>query len=306
MSERAPQSESREVSRLLVEKRCEVYSRVAALIMELEEALDEDDGLRTRHLLADVRRCLRSALAFLTADVYAQLERLEELAAGLPEAEGEVPSHLAQELTDRVQLLHVELARSLQLPRLQDLEEIVGLPLRLKRRRAEEARQLEARTRQREVEDRCWQLEAEARELIRAKQYGKAVKSLRRAVRIDPNRAVLRNDLGVVLSLQDKADEAVAEYRAAVSLNERFPAQRTDEWTTSYYNLGVSLRKRSQEQLLRGDVERCAASLAEAQEAFREYTRLSATGPKVQEAHEVIGQISAQLAGFGAHEPGRG
>ena len=53
------------VSRLLIEKRCEVYSTVAALLMDVEEALDNDDGLRTRYLLKDVRRSLRSALAFL-------------------------------------------------------------------------------------------------------------------------------------------------------------------------------------------------------------------------------------------------
>ena len=90
-----------------------------------------------------------------------------------------------------------------------------------------------------------------------------------------------------------------------MALNERFPDQRTDEWTTSYYNLGIALRKRAQELLLGGDADRCAAHLAEAREAFREYTRLSATGPKVQEAREVIGHISAQLAGFEARETGR-
>ena len=39
--------------RLLMEKRCEVYTRSAGLVMEVEEALDSEDTERARGLLDD-------------------------------------------------------------------------------------------------------------------------------------------------------------------------------------------------------------------------------------------------------------
>jgi tetratricopeptide (TPR) repeat protein len=278
-----------------MEKRCDVYSQVAALVMEVEEALDEDDGLRTRYLLQDVRRCLRRALAFLTDEVYQELARLEAIASCLPAGEGPIPPEHRGELQDRLQLLHVKLARSLKLPYLQDLEQIMGLPARLKLRLREEERERETRLRQREIEERCWDHESEARALLKQKHYPKAIKSLRKAVRLDPSRAVFHNDLGVVFSLQNKNTDAVQEYRMAVSLNERYPEQRTEEWTTSYYNLGIALRKVAQQDLARNQIDEFKNHLCEAREAFKEYTRLSATGPKVQDARRVIEQISAQI-----------
>ena len=293
MPERVPHSvgAAENVSRLLIEKRCEVYSTVAALLMDVEEALDNDDGLRTRYLLKDVRRSLRSALAFLTDEVYTELEHLEALTELLPTGEGAVPSAVSGELADRLQLLHVKLARSLTLPHLQDLEQIMRLPARLKHKLLEEERELGAAERRRQIDEQCWRFESEARELLARKLYGKAIKSLRKAVRLDPTRAVLHNDLGVVLSLQSKGDEAVGEYRAAVSLNERYPDRRTDEWTTSYYNLGIALRKVAHE----GGGEQHTSRLEEAREAFREYTRLNATGSKVQEARTVVEQITVEI-----------
>lgn len=322
------------VSRLLVEKRCEVYSRVATLIMGLEEALDEDDALRARFLLQDVRRTLRSALAFLTDEVHAEIERLEEIQDSLPEAEGPIPARTRAELGDRLQLLHVRMARALHLPRLQDMEQIVGLAPRLKQRLEQESRELEAKGRRRALDEQCWQHESEARDLIRKKIYPKAIKSLRRAIKLDPTRAVLHNDLGVVYSLLRRPLEAVGEYRQAVSLNERHPGQRTEEWTTSYYNLGVALRKAAQEAVQRGDLGSLAPQpsqmvanaegevaflgvdaarrdgqmlgsgaipmLAEARAAFEEYTRLNATGPKVADAREIAAQITHQISGLTA------
>ena len=98
------------LGQLLLERRCEVYTRAAGLIMDLEEALDVDDGLRARFLLHDLRRCLRSALAFLTAEVFRELERLEAFSDVLPSDEGPVPSGARSELADRIQILHVKLA----------------------------------------------------------------------------------------------------------------------------------------------------------------------------------------------------
>lgn len=288
-----------QVSRILIEKRCEIYSQVAALLMDLDEAVDEDDGVRARYLLQDVRRTLRTALAFLTAEVYGELERFEALMDLLPTREGAgLPSDAAAELHDRAQLLHVKLARSLTLPALQDLEQIVGLPQRLKLRLNEESRGLEVQARRRQLEGECWQYEAAARDEIGKKNYGGAIKSLRQAIKLDPERAVFRNDLGVVLSLVGKHEEAVREYRAAVELNERHQDRRTEEWTTSYYNLGSALRKRSQELFERGDGTGAADLLRQAREAFEEYTRLSAAGPKVHDARGLVERLSQQLSGL--------
>lgn len=290
-----------QVSRILIEKRCEIYSQVAALLMDLDEAVDEDDGVRARYLLQDVRRTLRTALAFLTADVYGELERFEALMDLLPTREGAgLPSEAAAELHDRAQLLHVKLARSLTLPALQDLEQIVGLPQRLKLRLNEESRGIEVQAKRRQLEGECWQYEAAAREEIGKKNYTRAIKSLRQAIKLDPERAVFRNDLGVVLSLVGKHEDAVREYRAAVELNERHADRRTEEWMTSYYNLGSALRKRSQELFERGDATGAADLLRQAREAFEEYTRLSAAGPKVHDARGLVEKLSQQLSDLAA------
>lgn len=286
-----------QVSRILIEKRCEVYSQVAALLMDLDEAVEEDDGVRARYLLQDVRRTLRTALAFLTDEVYSELERVEALMQLLPTREGSgIPAEAADELADRVQLLHVKLARSLKLPTLQDLEQIVGIERRLKQRLTEDHRGLEARVKRRKLEDECWTHEAAAREEIGKKNYARAIKSLKQAIGLDPERPVFRNDLGVVLSLVGKHDEAIVEYRAAVELNERHPDRRTEEWTTSYYNLGIALRKRAQELLERRDEAGALDLLKQARAAFEEYTRLSAAGPKVHDARNVMERLCEQVA----------
>lgn len=286
-----------QVSRLLIEKRCEVYTQVAALLMDLEEAVQDDDGVRARYLLQDVRRTLRTALAFLTDEVYGELERLEALMELLPTREGAgIPAQAADELQDRIQLLHVKLARSLKLPTLQDLEQIIGLPQRLKQRLEEEQRGLEARARRRQLEEECWRYEAAAREEIGRKHYARAIKSLRQAIKLDPERPVFHNDLGVVLSLLGKTDEAIAEYRLAVELNERQPDRRTEEWTTSYYNLGMALRKRAGELLERRDEAGGLDLLRQARAAFEEYTRLNAAGAKVNEARTAAERIGEQVA----------
>lgn len=296
MSERSPNPTRRadHVGQLLVEKRCEIYSRVAALVMDLEEAMDHDDGLRARYLLQDVRRTLRSALAFLTAEVYQELGRLEALCELLPAREGPIPAQAQVDLADRLQLLHVKLARSLKLPHLQDMEQIIALPARLKHKLVEEERSAEAEQRRREVEEQCWAHENDARDLIRKKSYSKAIKSLKKAIRLDATRAVFHNDLGVVFSLLGRNDDAVVAYRTAVSLNERFPGSRTDEWTTSYYNLGIALRKAAQAS---GSAQ---PLLQEAQLAFQEYVRLNATGPKVSDARSILRQIADQVQALAA------
>lgn len=296
MPERIRPTEAEPVSRVLVERRCDVYAKAAALIMDLEEALLDDDGQRARFVLQDLRRCLRGALAFLSSDVFHELERLESLGDGLPSrAGGSVPGDVADELADAVQLLHVKLARVLTQPDLEPLEQIVGLPSRLKHKLVAEDRAFDVRSRRQALEAQCFELESEARELIGRKEYGKAVKSLKRAIRLDAERPVLHNDLGVVLSLVGRNREAIEAYRTAVSLNEQCPERRTDEWTTSYYNLGIALRKVALEQIRAARHEVALDGLRQAQAAFEEFTRLNVSGSKVEEAARVVQQVSAQI-----------
>lgn len=276
--------------RLLMEKRCEVYNKTAGLLMEVEEALDHEDADRARILLDDVRKALRSSLAFLTDEVYEELEHVEAL-AGLANQALPANSSNGEELRDALTLLHVKLARSLRLPG-QDLADIVGLPPRLKRKLEESQKKLEEDKKRRDLEEQSWNFEAVARELIGAKQYKKAVKHLKQAIRLDPERAVFHNDLGVVYGLLGLHEEAAAEYRIAVQLNEKIAARRTDEWTTSYYNLGLALRKLAAEHDAPGQEPKALALVRDAKTALDEYVKVTPGGPKLGIARKTSQQLA--------------
>jgi tetratricopeptide (TPR) repeat protein len=279
--------------RLLMEKRCEVYNKTAGLLMEVEEALDGEDAERGRLLLDDVRKALRGSLAFLTDEVYEELEHVEALAGLANQAApaGSGATAHQEELRDSLTLLHVKLARSLRLPG-QDLADIVGLPARLKRKLEESQKKLEADKKRRDLEEQSWNFEAVARELIGAKQYKKAVKHLKQAIRLDPERAVFHNDLGVVYGLLGLHEEAAAEYRSAVQLNEKHSARRTDEWTTSYYNLGIALRKLACEHEAPGQEGKALTFVNEAKAALDEYVKVTPGGPKLGIARKASQQLA--------------
>jgi tetratricopeptide (TPR) repeat protein len=296
-------SRDRSMSQLLLERRCEVYTRSAGLIMDLEEALHANDGLRARYQLHDLRRCLRSALAFLTEEVYRELERLEAFADVLPSSEGPIPAGAHDELADRLQILHVKLARSLSLPTLQDLEEIVDLPARLRSKMVTETRVHDETTRQRGRDQRCLVHEAEARAHIATKSYARAAKCLRKAIRIDGRRAVFHNDLGVVLSLMNRYEEAISEYRTAIELNEAHATGRTPEWSTTYYNLGVACRKLALEGFRSSQIQAGLSQLSHAADAFERYTQLNATGAKVEEARMILAELRDRLRSTQVPEP---
>ncbi|HZU97510.1 MAG TPA: tetratricopeptide repeat protein [Planctomycetota bacterium] len=276
--------------RLLMEKRCEVYNKTAGLLMEVEEALDQEDLERGRLLLDDVRKALRGSLAFLTDEVYEELEHLESL-AGLANQAMPAGSTSNEDLRDALTLLHVKLARSLRLPG-QDLADIVGLPPRLKRKLEESQKKLEEGKKRRDLEEQTWNYEAVARELIGAKQYKKAVKHLKQAIRLDPDRAVFHNDLGVVYGLLGLHEEAASEYRKAVELNEKHADRRTDEWTTSYHNLGIALRKLAAEYDAPGQESKALAIVREAKAALDEYVKVTPGGPKVAIARKASTQLA--------------
>ncbi len=90
-----------------------------------------------------------------------------------------------------------------------------------------------------------------ARRLLARRELGAAEKAYRRAIERRPDEAILHNELGDVLAVQNRFDEAVAEYREALRLNPR----DDDAW----HDLGVSLealqRRREAREALNRAVE---------------------------------------------------
>lgn len=285
------------VGRVLVEKRFELYSRAAAVLLELEEVssgVGPDDGRRALLLLTDLRKVLRGGLALLTAEVHRELVHLEEMSDAWSDDASRAGAPDPQELRDRLALLHVTLARMLGSAALEPLETVVGLPPRLLQRLEAGRRDQDALARARGLEEECLRHEHEARDLVGRQQYARAARSLRKGLEIDPERAVFHNDLGVILSLMGRQDEAVDSYRRAVALNQRRPERRTDEWATTYYNLGTALRKSAAEALQRGERELARERLVEARASLTEFARL-VSGPKAEDARRAVDQVTGQI-----------
>lgn len=302
------QGSLRPLNAVVFERRCAIYTQAANLISDFEDLFRDDalrdDALRRNPggvvaLVTELRRTLRGNLAFLDGEVVRELERLEAVLAALGLGAGSKdPTQLA-ELQDRVAILHLRLAALLQSQRgLAGFSEIRELDPRLEQRLRDEARLDEVQARAQALGEECSTLETEARTHIASEEFAKAARALRRAIRIDPRRAVLRNDLGVVLSLLGKTQEAAAEYRAAIALNEQEPSRRTEEWATSYYNLGVALRKLAQVTFRGGQVERGRDTLRNAGEAFHAFRQLQAPGTahaRVGEAEQALAEIERRL-----------
>lgn len=287
----------RHLNAVVYERRCALYGAAAALIVDHEAPTHESAAA----LIAGLRRTLRAGLAFLDEPCVRELERLEALRAQLG-AEGPLSTQLQVEVRDRVALLHLQLARLLQSSQgLADFTQIARLDPRLEQRLADESRAEQMSAQARAIEEECHALEAEARAQIASEEFTKASRALRRAIRLDPRRAVLHNDLGVVLSLIGKTEEAVAEYRAAIALNEQEPKRRTEEWTTSYYNLGVALRKLAQVSFRSGSVDEGRDHLDAAAESFAAFCELSQAEsavpnpPRLAEARAALSEIRRRL-----------
>jgi len=101
-----------------------------------------------------------------------------------------------------------------------------------------------------------------ARRLLAKHDLSAAERAYRRALERDPEAAALHNELGDVLAVGNRFDEAVAEYREAVRLDPR----DDDAW----HDLGVSLMARQRRREAREALERAAQLTA------REELRLSA------------------------------
>lgn len=278
--------------RLLIERRATIYSKVAALMIDIEGALEADDWERARYHLEDLRRALRTSLAFLTDEVYEELECIEAV-CGLSggQLSHEAPRQ-SSELIDHLAMLHVKLSRSLKVPDFQDLEDIIGLDMRLKRKLKRSRKDLAHKKEERAVEEQAWDLEAQAREFIANKQPKKAVKSLQKAIQLDPHKAVFRNDLGYVYGVLGLLEKSAAEYREAVRLNEDHPERRTEEWATSYFNLGIALRKLANRSYNDQQDEKALVYSREAVRFFEKYLQVMPTGAKVSFTRSAIVALS--------------
>jgi tetratricopeptide (TPR) repeat protein len=285
-----------ETRRVLVERRCDLYVRVAGHLLDIEDALDRDDPERARFAFEEARRALRSSLAFVNEEVVRALEQAEVvlLPSGPGSKEPALPGTLEEEARDRVQVLHVRLARMLALPGA-DVAKLLGGGERLERKLAEDEAAVVEKARRREVEEKLKTDERIARELIGQKQFKKALRHLKRAVRLDPERAVLRNDLGVVYGLLGCHEQAVEEYRAAVALNEKHADRRTDEWTTSYRNLGIALLKLAAEEEEGGELGRALLHTGEAKAAFTSFLEVTPDGPRLAEARSLARRAEEEL-----------
>lgn len=277
--------------RLLVERRIEIYARIAALLMDLEGALATDDWEQARYQLVELRRILRTSLAFLTDEVYEELEQIEDICnLGTGVENIRRPANF-EALLDHLQLLHMKFSRALREPTFQDLESIVGVDVRLKRKLKASRRDLAEKVKQRENEEAAWDLEAQARVFLKNKEPKKALNSILKALELAPNRAVFHNDLGFVYGQLSRLIESVQAYRQAINLNEIHPELRTEEWTTSYYNLGVALRKLASKAFRKNERQTAFRYTSEALDHFETYLSVCPSGQKAAMVRQTIVEL---------------
>ncbi len=293
---------------VLAERRCKLYERVAEQVLVAEDALSGGDGATARRALEEIRRSIRTGLAYVTDEVYEELEHLEATYLTGPTV---VEGGAAADLRDHLTLLHVKLARSLRAPFLQELEDIVALGPRLKRKLAASRDAFRERLARRELEEKAWELEAEARDALAAGKHRRAIKQLKRAIKLDPGKPVFHNDLGFVYSALGWYPYAITEYRTAIELNEKHPEHRTEEWTTTYFNLGIAQRKKALQGLgtLGDDVDPKSAAfqnvieeLVEARSAFEHYLQTTPTGNMVDRTRELMTSLDATIKELPARE----
>ena len=293
---------------VLAERRCALYERVADLLLQAEDSLSLGQSDRAREAISDVRHAIRSALAYVTDEVFEELEQLEALCSVELGAGASLSESAARDIRDHLTLLHVKMARCISSPALQDLESVMGLPTRLRQRLEESRVAFRERVRQREMEEQAAIHERQARDSIAAGRHRKAIKQLQKAVQLHPERGVYHNDLGWVFGSIGRLDRAVEEYREAIVLNEANPGQRTAEWTATYFNLGVALQ-RSAWQVL--DVacdegsdayaNACVEGvrfLEQARDALESYRKTTPSSSRLERTSELLASIDEELQDF--------
>lgn len=293
---------------VLVERRCALYERVAGLLLQAEDSFSLGQSDRAREAIGELRRVIRSALAYVTDEVFEELEQIEALSSGEIGVGAGLSVGAVQELRDHLALLHVKMARCVSSPVLQDLEDVMGLPTRLRQRLEESRVAFRERIRQRDIEEQAAIYERQARESIAAGRHRKAIKQLQKAIQLHPERGVYHNDLGWVFSSIGRLDRAVAEYGEAIVLNEANPEQRTAEWTSTYFNLGVALQ-RSAWQVLDVACDEGSDAYAEAcgegvrllelaRGALESYRKTTPSSSRLERTCELLASIDEELQDF--------
>jgi tetratricopeptide (TPR) repeat protein len=87
------------------------------------------------------------------------------------------------------------------------------------------------------------------------RSYQLAVTNLKQAIHLNPNLVEARINMGVTLAAQNKLDEAVAHYYAALQVNSSFAAAH--EFAGAHFNLGNALTRQ-------GELDRAIAHYSEA------------------------------------------
>lgn len=106
------------------------------------------------------------------------------------------------------------------------------------------------------------------------KSYQLAVTNLQQAIRLNPNLIEARINMGVTLKAQNKLDEAIAHYYAALQVNTNFAAAH--EFAGAHFNLGNALTRKGE--------------LDQAVEHYLEALRIN---PDDAEAHNNLGIVLA-------------
>lgn len=244
---------------LLTTRRFDLYSSLAPLFADLEEAVDERNVRGIIEKSATVHRRMRESLAYLNRAIWSAMSRVEEAIEGGDDVSGGLD---LEGLRIALLRLHVEMARSLRDPSFEPIEDILGVDAGLrvllhkggeKGRRTDRDRRMEEAL---EFSRRGWKLLSEGK-------HGGAAKQFRKALDLLPGDPKFRADLGQALVLSGDATGAVAELTLAVGRYEESPGEAGDQ-RRAIRALGRARRTLSEEKFQRRQIEEAIEALKSA------------------------------------------
>jgi tetratricopeptide (TPR) repeat protein len=305
------------MARLVMERRFALYSDAAPIIIEIEEGLRAGD-IRILERVGELDRILRSSLAFLTPAVSDALGRLrdstKDALVGGRFDEDEVIQNISDLHLAMGQLLHDnilhEMTKILRLPTAQpatsglDLveappaEPVPGefkppsaVPVTPPAKREKPP---SARTKTTLIEApppneiKAWKHQKKAQEFYEQENYKKAVKQYYRAIKLLPGQPSFHNDLGLALRKVGRTSDAIAEYRLAIDLANRYPDKRGEEWFNAYFNLGNALRAMADEELAQKNVDVALDAHRDSITAYIEFLNHDARSPNAAYAQKMV------------------
>ncbi|MBI4577601.1 MAG: tetratricopeptide repeat protein [Planctomycetes bacterium] len=252
-----------------------LQERVACEILEARPEV-------ARVAAAELVEVVRSHLALTTAEVRRALEAVRAGVASWP-----VDLALWQALALP---LEVALARTLVLgDELEDPLDVLGVPEAMRARLGPGDGRTPAGSR---VED----LEREAHRLLGLRKFKRAVRSLRRAVRVEPGRSALHNDLGLAYAMAGLPGRAIECYRRAIELNRLHPERRSPEWALAWFNLGRAWRRMGAEAFEDRMLDRAVEAYAASREAFEAYLREAPEGTRRADTEDQLRRLAEEQA----------